>query len=422
MSNGDHDSFRYRGAPSLATVVLALWFALVAANAYGQTYTILYNFQGGTAGENPSSTLTLDGGGNLYGTAGQYVTFELEHRGSGWLLNPLHIFNGPPDGSRPVGRVVFGPNGTLYGATTMGGNDGCTDGLGCGVIYNLQPPPTACFTSLCPWNEQVLYRFTDTPNDGAWPAGDLVFDDAGNIYGNTYQGGLDDVGTAYKLTPTANGWVEETLYNFTYAAGVSYPVSGFLRDSAGNLYGTASDGISYNGCTGSMCGAVYELSPSGSGWTLTILHQFSGIDGSIPNGGLIPDEAGNLYGATEQGGTRGNGTVYELEKSGSGWNFRVIYDFQGEGDEIGPTAALFRDAAGNLYGVTGTEGPYMSGNLFQLTPSGDNWIYTDSFTECSLKWFRSVAAVHVSGARRAATYPARSSVAPKASRDGLQDR
>ena len=132
-----------------------------------------------------------------------------------WTLNPLHSFTGGSDGSHPLARVIFGPNGTLYGTTILGGNGGDH-----GTVFNLRPSPTACRTSLCPWTETVLYAFAgDT--DGAEPEdGDLLFDRAGNIYGTTSAGGGSNYGTVYELTPSGSGRTESILYGFSggYAA------------------------------------------------------------------------------------------------------------------------------------------------------------------------------------------------------------
>jgi uncharacterized repeat protein (TIGR03803 family) len=155
-----------------------------------------------------------------------------------------------------------------------------------------------------------------------------------------------------------------------------------IFDSAGNLYGTTYSGGANN------CGTVYELSPSGSTWTETVLYSFQcgfGVpDGGAPVGGLIFDAAGNLYGTTNIGGTNNGGTVFELSPSGGGnWTFQVLYGLPYNGDfdfiYYGPTGSLAMDAAGNLYGTGLMDGASGSGNVFKLTPSNGSWIYTDLY-------------------------------------------
>jgi len=175
------------------------------------------------------------------------------------------------------------------------------------------------------WKEKVLYSFQGGPNDGATPAGGVVFDSAGNLYGATTQGGgscpIDQCGTVFELTPpqAKNGsWTETLLHIFkgNTSGDGNTPVGGVILDSAGNLYGTTAYGGNGN-CillgTKAGCGAVFELTPpkqKGGAWTETVLYSFQGgKDGYFPNGNLVFDKAGNLYGATMFGGGKG----YQLQ-------------------------------------------------------------------------------------------------------------
>ena len=221
--------------------------------AQAQTFTIIYAFTGQNDGYRPYAGLTLDRAGNLYGMttedSGPGTVFQLKRTGGNWALNTLTY----PGGSIPLGRVVFGPDGTLYGTTNEGGSGGCQ--FGCGTVYNVLTP--VCIS--CPWTATVLYSFTGGA-DGSGPyAVDPVFDQAGDLYGTTAGGG------------------------------------------------SASDGV------------VFKLTPPGSGWTESVIHDFSGADGIFPASGVIFDSAGNLYGTTERGGAFGKGTVYRLARSGSVW-------------------------------------------------------------------------------------------------------
>ena len=183
-------------------------------------------------------------------------------------------------------------------------------------------------------------------------------------------GGSGDQGAVYELTPSGGGWSENVLYSFPGGASDGYfPQSGVALDNIGNLYGTTYYGGTYG------AGTVYRLTPSGSGWAENILYNFqAGDDGGYPFGGLIFDQFGNLYAATPTGGSGGGGTVFELTPSDGNWTFSVLYSFSAG---TGPYGSLTMDAAGNLYGTTFTVGAYGYGSVFKLTFSGGGWSATD---------------------------------------------
>ena len=350
--------------------LLCAGLLVTTALAQAQTYTILHNFTG-TDGANPTSTLVLDRAGNFYGTTqngGSYnkgVLFQLKAAGSGWVLRPLHEFGQVvSDGYEPLnyGGLAFGPDGTLYGTTNSGGLLECGEGQSyCGVVFRLQPPPTACTSALCPWNYTVVHQFTSYPSDVSIPESGVVFDGAGNMYGTTYGGGI------YQISPSGGGWTESVigeLGNETFPAMVA--------DSAGNLYGIWTEGFN-------TYGGVFELSPSASGWTETVLYRFTGSsDGSTPMGGLVRDNAGNLYGSTSDGGSGGGGTIFELSPSAGGWAFHLLWNFPGSGFS-GPQSALSFDTQGNLYGTTFHGGRHGGGSVFQCTHIGSNWVCDDLY-------------------------------------------
>jgi hypothetical protein len=370
--------------------------AMPAAEA--QTLQVLHTLTGGADGADPIAGLTMDGTGNLYGTAeyggigctdfGCGTVYKVIRRGSGWLTTPIYSFAGAPDGANPLGRVIFGPDGALYG-TTSGGGIGCSVGFpGCGTIFKLQPPPTVCGSVQCPWKETILYRFT-SPTDGFYPQGDLVFDAAGNLYGTTQGGGTGPCedyaymgcGTVFKLTHNADGsWSKSTLYSFQGSPSDGEgPDAGVLLDQAGNLYGTTAVGGTPGCEAGHGCGIVFELTPSGFGWTETVLHFFTGADGDEPVSGLIFDRAGNLYGTTYYGGA-GDGAVYELTSGQNGWSLAVLYSFTGTGG-IFPIGPLTLDTAGNLYGTCSDGGAYgTGGTLYKLTWLNGQWDYTTVYS------------------------------------------
>lgn len=202
--------------------------------------------------------------------------------------------------------------------------------------------------------ETVLHTFNG-PGDGGEPYGAPIFDKTGNLYGVTFMGGTYTNGTVYELK--AGSWTEEILHSFDPSAGDGEsPQGALVMDSAGNLYGVTPLG------GGRKLGIVYELTPeAGSTWKEKIIHTFvGGSDGRSPQAGLIIDKKGNLYGATYQGGDGsecgklGCGTVFELSpKSGGGWTEKILYSFKaGTSDGQNPSAPLLMDAAGNLYGTT----------------------------------------------------------------------
>src|SRR5664279_4129579 len=179
-----------------AMTALAMAFALTvvstqAAHAQVGTLEVLHTFTGGTDGAAPDAGLTMDRAGNLYGTAnvggsggsGHGTVFKLKRSGSGWTFSVLYAFTGNLDGGGPEARVIFGPNGNLYGTTTGGGPDNH------GVVFRLSPPASFCRSISCPWTETVLYRFTGGADGGSPETGDVVFDQAGNLYGTTAVGG-----------------------------------------------------------------------------------------------------------------------------------------------------------------------------------------------------------------------------------------
>jgi uncharacterized repeat protein (TIGR03803 family) len=285
-------------------------------------------------------------------------------------LTTLYSFTGTGDGdgANPEAGLIGDPAGNLYGTTRFGGvitTESCRP-LGCGTVFQLTPSGTL----------NVRYSFSGS--DGAYPYAGLIADAAGNLYGTTYFGGAPmscnipiGCGTVFQLDPLGTLTV---LHSFTGGTDGRYPVTGLIADTAGNLYGTT-----HSGGDGGY-GTVFQLDPSG---TLTVLHSFTGgSDGRYPDGGLIADAAGNLYGTTRgelsppPGCTRDCGTVFQLTRSG---DLNVLHSFTGGSDGGTPVAGLIADEAGNLYGTTSAGGDRTNcaaqfidgcGTVFQLDPSG----------------------------------------------------
>jgi uncharacterized repeat protein (TIGR03803 family) len=314
-----------------------------------------------------------------------------------WNEQVLYSFQGGDDGNSPIGGLVFDAAGNLYGATFEGG------AYQCGTVYQLSPPEQPGD----PWTEAVIYTFRCKAfNDGVYPEGGLVIDAAGNLYGTTGYGGagncvlvgaLMGCGMVYELSPPAQkgeAWTETILYSFPTDAKEGYvPWGDLVFDPKGNLYGATYFGGGYGTSCNPFyqyCGAVFELSPpmqKGGAWTEKVLHGFQGTsagsvagDGEYPNGGLIIDNEGNLYGTTYQGGTglascstgdgqTGCGTVFEmspLKDPEGAWTEKVLYRFDAE-DGANPAAAVVSDQLGNLYGTTYSGGANNAcGLVFEL--------------------------------------------------------
>jgi uncharacterized repeat protein (TIGR03803 family) len=244
---------------------------------------------------------------------------------------------GPVDGS-----LLRDSAGNLYGSTIFGGDSGM------GTVFKIDTAGT----------ETVLYSFKGAP-DAQNPVGGLIRDAAGNLYGIA-GGGSSNVGTVFKLDRTG----ETILYNFTGGPDGANPTGSLVQDPSGNLYGTAS----YAGAMNS--GTVFKLDTLGA---FTVLYTFTGgADGASPNGSLVRDSSGNLYGTTLLGGTAPilfGGVVFKLDTSG---NQTVLHEFTGGADGGFPYAGLVRDAAGNLYGTTyyGGIGVNGSGVVFKVSEAG----------------------------------------------------
>ena len=350
--------------PTSRTLTAALLcMLLIALPAMAQTFQVLHSFTG-AEGMQPTAGLTPGGPGVFYGTAstgGEYdhgTVFKMTRHGSSWTLLPIYAFKSLYDGANPLSGVIIGRDGALYG-TTIGFNDGQ------GTLFKLQPQATPPGSPLVPWQLTLLHTFTGANGDGDQPVyGPLITDQAGNIYGTTQFGGANTFfGTLWEASPGSGGWSETVLASFDLPT--NGPLSGAVMDSAGNFYGTTADGE-----------AVFEVSPNGSGWTTTILHSFD-PQSTRAYGTLIRDQLGNLFGASASGGTDGCGIVYELSPSGGGWTYQVIHTFACPGE--GVYGELTLDAAGNLYGVRSSGGAHDDGQIFKMTPSNGSWTFTDLY-------------------------------------------
>jgi hypothetical protein len=371
-------------------LAVALTLAVPASAEWKEK--VLYSFQGGAeAGSVPAGGVVLDQQGNLYGVTsdggGVYQLAPPAKKDGAWTESVLYVFKGNTegDGATPEGGLVIDAAGNLYGTTAYGGTGNCKLlGIlyGCGTVYELSPPAETGGA----WTETILYSFP-TAEQGYFPWGDLVLDKAGNLYGATSFGGgkgttCDEFyggqcGVVFKLSLPKNkggAWTEKVLHNFAGGTDGANPNGGLILDGKGAIYGTTYSGgnqnCSYEGEIG--CGTAFMLRPpatKGGRWTESVIHRFnrSSSDGGNPMAGMIFDAEGRLYGTTLNGGPGPGGIVFRLslsEKSGS-WTEAILYGFNGDKGGYDPEGALIFDTSGNLYGTTYT-GAAASGTVFQL--------------------------------------------------------
>ena len=334
-------------------------------------------------GYGPTGTLILDASGNLYGTAPNGgsgnggAVFEVMPGAPGvWTAKALHSFAGPgsgPEGSEPTSSLSFDSHGNLYGITEIGGTHDQ------GTVFELSPGTSGN------WTEQVLFSFNSSGTGGALPNSGVILDAVGNLYGTTTTAGANGGGTVFELSPVAgSGWTAKELFSFpTPSADVVSSGAILTFDAIGDLYGTKNTGGANGG------GFAYELTPASEGsWMEKVLYNFAAgdafTDGSFPSGPLTFDSEGNAYGVTANGGACGLGTVYELSPgTDESWTQKILHNFSCDSSGLegsGPEGNLLLDAAGNLYGTTnlggvGDYGP--SGTLYKLTPATDGaWTET----------------------------------------------
>jgi uncharacterized repeat protein (TIGR03803 family) len=392
-------------------LVLALSILAPVSRAHAPAKeNILYTFQGGADGSLPVAGLIFDPAGNLYGTTASGgasnagTVFELIRSGTRWNKTVLYSFTGGSDGGSPLAPLIFDGAGNLYGTASQGG---AVSQYGSGVAFELSPNSGG-------WSETVLHNFTGyftgdggfpvagmifdsgghlwgtaagnsytagmafdlTLSNGSWtetlvnlgtstnPLAGLVFDNSGHLYGTTEFGYNPSYGSVYQLTYSQKGWSVNTLYTFTGGSDGSRPAYGkLIFDNAGNLYGTTQFGGSYG------YGVVFKVSGS-PGHPETVLYNFTGgSDGAYPLSGLILDSPGNLYGTTEQGGTLGYGTVFKLARgSGGQWNQSVLHSFAGGMDGAYPVAGVVQDGRGRLCGTTQYGGAQNAGVVYTIQP------------------------------------------------------
>jgi len=361
-------------------IFITLWLAsaIVPTQAQAQKFKVLHTFRG-LNGNGPAGVLTRDSEGNLYGTTEAGGTGKCGNFGCGtaFKLNKsgkqvwLHSFN-VVNGEEPIAGLLRDAAGNLYGTTSLGGNNNCSSG--CGTVFKLDADG----------KEKVLYKFAGTP-DGWDPESLLARDSLGNVYGVAEEGGTDSSGTVFKVDKHGR---ETVLHNFTGGSDGCLPVGGLIADSGGNLYGvTAIGGL---GLCDQGYGVVFKLDTANN---LTVLYTFGFSDGAYPASVLLLDQAGNLYGTTEGGGSSACGfdgcrVFFELSPQQDGtWRETRLYAFcslsgcaDGEKPVSGP---VVRDWAGNIYGTAIDGGTSRNCNggtcgvVFKLDSTGKETVVHD---------------------------------------------
>jgi uncharacterized repeat protein (TIGR03803 family) len=322
----------------------------LSANGASWTYISVYSFRGVLDGSGPAfGSLAIAENRGLFGTteSGGYFGTAFAICKCPERERVLHSFGPQPDGEEPVGGVVLDPAGNFYGTTLLGGT------YGNGTVYEAK-------RSALNWSESVIYNFTGG-DDGTSPPAGVSLDPHGNLYGTTSMGGVNGDGVVYELSRSGSSWTQTVLYSFQGLDDGQNPVGGVILDQGGNLYGTTFDG----GINGG--GTVYELSPSQGGWTFTTLYSFTGGYGG-PYNKLTFDAKGSLYGATNGEGAYGFGSVFKLSPSNGSWTLTDLYDFPGGSNGAVPYGSVAVDSEGNVFGTTAEGGSSNQGLVFEITP------------------------------------------------------
>ena len=408
-------------------VALAL-LAVSPAAAKSWHLTTLHNFctVGSCAdGSFPSSGLVRDAQGNFYGvtqTGGSHnngVVFRLKRKAGSYVFEMLHHFCGAcGEANGPVGELIVDASGNLYGTALGGGAHNC------GTVFELIKPK---------WKLKTLHSFCGNAKDGEDPiaalsyagkAGGALYDGVSPLYGTTSRGGAHSMGVAFKLARDGNRWKESVLYTFcsvAQCADGAQPSGALLVDDAGNLFGNAflggthgggvtfkltgkEESVLYSFCVEEDCpdgmgptgnlvmdgdgailgttmsgngetGVLFKLTPEGDTWQQSVLHTFCSppdcADGYQPDGGLIADGKGNLFGIDQLGGLGeagvGGGTAFQYKNGG----IVPIYQFCSEdgcADGRVPTGAPVMDSHGDLFGVASQGGPTTAaGTIYRLS-------------------------------------------------------
>ncbi len=343
-------------------VVLSLaiipFFGLPTTARAQTNYQRIKSFGPQSAGANPYSRLIEGSDGLLYGTthsggtAFQGTVFSLAKDGSGYFV--LHNFT---NGLFPVGGLVEGSGGALYGTASAGGS--YNDGL----VFKINKDGSGIST---------LHDFAGGTGDGAVPSGDLVAGPGGTLYGTTSQGGISNVGTVFRMNAGGTGYTNLHHFSGVGTGDGGNPYAGLVLATDGFLYGTTQNGGSNN------FGTVFKIGTNGTGYV--VLHHFAGVsaqDGRLPIGQLIQVSDGLLYGTTYYGGTNDVGSIFSLNTNGS--SFSVMLNFATGAGGCQPWGGLAEGTNGILYGTTRLGGSNDVGTVFRINKDGSGYTVLHRF-------------------------------------------
>lgn len=302
----------------------------------GGDFDLLHLFSGAPDGAFPAAGVIL-GAGKLYGTTqsgggscqpgGCGTVYQVAPTGQESVL--YSFAGGPSDGAGPVGSLFMDAGQSLFGTTGSGGIQSVF-----GTAFELNASGA----------ESVLHLFTQSP-DGAIPVAGFVSDAAGNLFSTTALGGSQNsncmgvgCGTVFEETPNGQGgWNESVIYSFLGGSDGLQPAGNLVKDASGNLYGVTAGGGNPN-CGSFGCGTVFKLTPAqGGGWSESVLYTFTGASDGANPGTLVGDSQGNLYGGTTSGGQYSNGTLFALSAGGE---FKILHSFIGGPDGARPQVGM----------------------------------------------------------------------------------
>jgi uncharacterized repeat protein (TIGR03803 family) len=335
------------------------------ATGYASTPTTLVSFNG-TNGFHPAAgQIVADAAGNLFGTTSygggatdQGNVFEIKKTSTGYASTPTILANfDQTKGYAPLGGLIADTEGDLFGTTAWGG--GANGQLGKCNLFEIAKTSTGYAST-----PTTLVSFNTF---GSTPSATLVVDANGNLFGTTTGDGQNSNGSVFEIAKTKSGYASTPTILFSFGSNYGFgPLAGLITDSAGDLFGTTSGGGAYG------YGTVFEIAKTSGGYatTPTVLVSFNMADGYFPDGDLIADAAGNLFGTTWRGGADGMGTVFKIAKTSAGYagTPTTLVSFDGANGSYSNTG-LLADAVGDLFGIT-YNGTNDNGTAFEVTNTG----------------------------------------------------
>ncbi|HEY5750501.1 MAG TPA: choice-of-anchor tandem repeat GloVer-containing protein [Chryseolinea sp.] len=336
---------------------------IIRLEADGTGYTVLHELTD-PEGSSPFGNLIQAANGDLYGLTSKGgsddwgTLFKMKTDGTGFTV--LHNFAYAAEGSSPLGGLLQASNGKLYGMTRYGF-------YGAGTIFSIQDDGSAYTT---------IFNLTgNTPiRSGGYPRGDLIQGPDGFLYGTLLQGGVNNMGTLFKIKTDGSGFAK--LIEFDGTAHGASPASTLLMGSDAKIYGMAQAGGA------NSVGAIFSLNADGSNFTR--LFDFDNTTtGGSPTGELTEGSDGLLYGMTTTGGANSFGTAFSIQKNGTNFHKLIDFDSRAATPIFGP---LVESGAGVFYGMTSNGGVGNTGAVFSITSSGTFTVVKNFPGEESRPW------------------------------------